>query len=93
MSVFSHLRRKVLKCISEEIVSKLSMNVYKHVHAQLQSVSEQNVRARGAKRMGRCTSSRMVLKDIEWRRVDWMHLAQDIHQWLDLVNTVMNLWV
>jgi hypothetical protein len=38
-------------------------------------------------------SIRMDLKEIGWRGVDWMHLAQDKFQWLDLVKTVMNLQV
>jgi hypothetical protein len=31
------------------------------------------------------------LREIRWRDVDWMHLAQDTDQWWSFVNTVMNL--
>jgi hypothetical protein len=34
---------------------------------------------------------RMYLKEIEWKDVDWMHLAQDKDQWLALVKTVIKL--
>jgi hypothetical protein len=34
---------------------------------------------------------RMDLREIGWKRVDWIHLAQDRDQWRALVNTVMNL--
>jgi hypothetical protein len=33
----------------------------------------------------------MDLREMEWKGVDWMHLAQDRDQWRALVNTVMNL--
>jgi hypothetical protein len=36
---------------------------------------------------------RMELREIRWEGVEWMHLAQDGHQWRGLVNTVMNLRV
>jgi hypothetical protein len=32
-------------------------------------------------------------RDIGWRCMDWIDLAQDRDQWRALVNTVMNLWV
>jgi hypothetical protein len=35
----------------------------------------------------------MDLREIGWEGVEWMHMAQDRHQWWALVNTVMNLWV
>jgi hypothetical protein len=35
---------------------------------------------------------RMYLREIGWKSVDWMHLAQDRDQWWTLVSTVMNLW-
>jgi hypothetical protein len=35
----------------------------------------------------------MVLKEIGWNCVDWMHLAQVKDQWRAVVNTVMNLRV
>jgi hypothetical protein len=34
---------------------------------------------------------KMDLREIGWEDVDWMHLAQDRHQWQALVNMVMNL--
>jgi hypothetical protein len=34
---------------------------------------------------------RMDLLEIGWEGVDWMHLAQDRHQWRAIVNMVMNL--
>jgi hypothetical protein len=36
---------------------------------------------------------RMDLKEIGWRSVDWIQLAQDRDRWRDLVNTLMNLRV
>jgi len=36
---------------------------------------------------------RMNLTEIVWESVDWIHLAQDMDQWQDLVNMVMNLQV
>jgi hypothetical protein len=33
------------------------------------------------------------LREIEQSGMDWIHLAQDRHQWRALVNTVMNLQV
>jgi hypothetical protein len=42
----------------------------------------------------RCEDNiRMVLREIGWEVVDWMHLAQDRDQWWAFVNTVMNLQV
>jgi hypothetical protein len=34
----------------------------------------------------------VYLREIEWDVVNWFHLAQDIDQWRNLVNTVMNLF-
>jgi len=34
---------------------------------------------------------RMDLKEVGWKGVDWIHLAQDKDQWQALVTTVMNL--
>jgi hypothetical protein len=36
---------------------------------------------------------RMYLKEIGWKDVNWIHLAQDRDKWLALVNMVMNLQV
>jgi hypothetical protein len=36
---------------------------------------------------------RMNLREIGWRSVDWIQLAQDRDRWLAVVNTVMNLRV
>jgi hypothetical protein len=35
----------------------------------------------------------ILLREIEWDGMDWIHLAQDRDQWRVLVNTVMNLRV
>jgi hypothetical protein len=35
---------------------------------------------------------KIVLKEIGYEGVDWIHVAQNRDQWWDLVNTVMNLW-
>jgi hypothetical protein len=37
--------------------------------------------------------NKMELKQIRWEGVDWIHLAQDMDQWLAVVNTEMNLRV
>jgi hypothetical protein len=34
---------------------------------------------------------RMDLREIGWKGVEWIHLAQDRDQWWALVNTVMNI--
>jgi transposase len=34
---------------------------------------------------------KMDLREIGWVGMDWLDLAQDMDQWRDLVNTVMNL--
>jgi hypothetical protein len=36
---------------------------------------------------------RMYPKEIEWKGVDWMHLAQDIEKWRAVVNTVIKAYV
>jgi len=36
---------------------------------------------------------RMDLREMWWKGVDWMHLAQGGDPWHAIVNMVMNLWV
>jgi hypothetical protein len=36
---------------------------------------------------------KMDLREVGWRGVDWIDLAQDRDRWRDLVNAVMNLRV
>jgi len=36
---------------------------------------------------------RMDLRELGWKDVDWIQLAQDSDQWRDLVNKEMNLRV
>jgi len=36
---------------------------------------------------------RMDLREMWWKGVDWIHMAQDRDQWRALVNTEMNLRV
>jgi hypothetical protein len=33
---------------------------------------------------------KMDLKEVGWEGVDWIHLAQNNHEWRALLNTVMN---
>jgi hypothetical protein len=33
------------------------------------------------------------LVEVGWGDVDWIHLAQDIDRWRDVVNSVLNLQV
>jgi len=35
----------------------------------------------------------MGLREIRWKGVEWMHLAQDKDEWGAVLNAVMNLWV
>jgi len=35
----------------------------------------------------------MDLREIGWKSVEWIHLAQDRDMWQALVNTVTKLWV
>jgi hypothetical protein len=35
----------------------------------------------------------MYFRELRWKGLDWMHLAQDRDQWRAVVNTVMNLRV
>jgi hypothetical protein len=40
----------------------------------------------------RCVDNiKMDLKEIGWDGMDWIDLAQEMDQWRDLVNTIMNL--
>jgi hypothetical protein len=34
---------------------------------------------------------KVELREMGWGGKNWIHLAQDMDQWSDLVNTVMNL--
>jgi hypothetical protein len=36
---------------------------------------------------------RMVLGEIKWGGMDWLHLGEDRDQWQAFVNTVKNVWV
>jgi hypothetical protein len=36
---------------------------------------------------------KMDLREIGWRGVEWVHLAQDRDRWQAVVNAVMNFWV
>jgi hypothetical protein len=35
----------------------------------------------------------MDVREIIWKCVDWIHLAQDRNRWRAVVNTVINIWV
>jgi hypothetical protein len=42
----------------------------------------------------RCENNiRIVVREIEWEGLDWMHLDQGTDHWLTLVNKVMNFQV
>ena len=44
--------------------------------------------------MNRCEDDiKMNLKETALEAVDWIHLAEDVEQWLAVVNAVVNLWV
>jgi hypothetical protein len=36
-------------------------------------------------------SMKMDVREIRWKGVNWIHLAQDRHQWRAVVNTAMNV--
>jgi hypothetical protein len=42
---------------------------------------------------GRWEDIRIYVREIRWKVVDWIHLAQDRDQWRARVNTIMNVWV
>jgi hypothetical protein len=50
-------------------------------------------RALRSPRRGSVDNVKMDLREIGWRGMDWIDLAQDRNQWRALVNTVMNLRV
>jgi ABC-type sugar transport system substrate-binding protein len=47
----------------------------------------------GRPRRRREDGFRMYLREIGWRSVEWIQLAQDRDWWQALVSAVMNLWV
>jgi hypothetical protein len=61
------------------------MDVLTSVYKMLIGKPEGN-RALGRPTRRREDNIRMDLREIWWE-VDWIHLAQDRHQWRDLVNT------
>jgi hypothetical protein len=69
--------------------------------ARMGEVSAYNIlfgRPEGRRPLGRprrrwVDNIKMDLREIEFRDVDWIHLAQDRDRWRALVNTVMNLRV
>jgi hypothetical protein len=36
---------------------------------------------------------RRDVREIGWEGVEWIHLPQDMDQWLVFVDKVMNIWV
>jgi hypothetical protein len=40
-----------------------------------------------------CSENVKDLREVGWKVMDWIYLAQDRDQWWALINTVMNLWV
>jgi hypothetical protein len=38
-------------------------------------------------------NTKIDLREIGWKVVDWIHVAQDMDQWRVVVNTVMNPWI
>ena len=36
---------------------------------------------------------KMVVREVEWRGMEWIELSQDWNRWQTVVNTVMNLRV
>jgi hypothetical protein len=47
-------------------------------------------RLRGRRRRGWENNTKSDPKQIGWENAEWINLAQDRDQWLDLTNTVMN---
>jgi hypothetical protein len=47
----------------------------------------------GRYRHGWDDNIRLVIREIGWRDVDWIHLAQDRDQWWAAVNTIMKIRV
>jgi hypothetical protein len=44
-------------------------------------------------RRGWRDNTRMVLREIRWEGVEWIHLAQDSDQWWALLSLIMNFWI
>jgi hypothetical protein len=47
----------------------------------------------GSSRRRMENNTRIDLREIGWKGVDWIQLARDREQWRSLVNTIMNLRV
>jgi hypothetical protein len=75
------------------------MNTQKKITGEVRNACEilvgkyEGKRTRGRPSRRWDDNIRTRLTEIGWKDVDWIHLAQDKDQWLDLVNTVMNLRV
>jgi len=50
-------------------------------------------RPRGRPMCGWKDNIRMCIREVGWKGVDWIQLAEDWDRWRNLVNTVENLWV
>jgi hypothetical protein len=63
------------------------------MHTKLWLRNPEGKRPLGRPRRRRKDNIRMDFREICWKYVDWMHLAQDKDNWRALVNTVMKLRV
>jgi hypothetical protein len=68
------------------------MGEMRNVHGILVGIPE-GKRPRGRPRCRWENNIRMGLREIGWKVVEWMYLAQDRDQWRTFVNTVINLQV